>query len=409
MKRFLKAAAWLWAIALIALSPFLSALLPASRQELVQRSYASWCGVLRIWKCEGWPCGSGSLTAWLNECVAAFEKQYPGVYIQISDVSPEAMQRFSYGDAVPPDAILFPPGLFETPDALSVFDDSPPLRPNLIASGTYSGRLYAVPVCMGGYAMALNHRLLAQTPGNWSLVAGNEQPLLDCPEDSRFLSWSSAILALFAGGSAPDALSLPGDGIDLGLPDSAPANTCAPVPEKQAVNALPQSLPDDFRTESSVFSRFTGGQVAAIPVTQREIARLNSLSETGKAPDWRVEAMGVPFTDQILYYSVVDADRSDAAARQSLCRDFLACLLSEKTQRSLRMAQAFPVRSDTVIYSAPGFHEMELSLLSDQLSIPPAFGSEWRKEAASLADALQPSGSTEPSLRALRRLLNGNL
>ena len=33
--------------------------LPLDRQPLIEKKYAGWSGVLRLWVFEGWPCGSG--------------------------------------------------------------------------------------------------------------------------------------------------------------------------------------------------------------------------------------------------------------------------------------------------------------------------------------------------------------
>ena len=126
MKRIVQAAAWLACILLLALSPFLAALLPLSREELVQRSFASWSGVLRIWKCEGWQSGAGSMNRWLNAGIEVFEKRNQGVYVQITDVSSEVMRKFTAVGTNPPDAVLFAPGMLESPQGLAVLEGNIP-------------------------------------------------------------------------------------------------------------------------------------------------------------------------------------------------------------------------------------------------------------------------------------------
>jgi len=407
MKRIVQAVSWLIAIVLIALSPFFAALLPSSRHSLVHRSLSSWSGVLRIWKCEGWQSGSGSLTPWLNACVAAFEKRHPGVYIQISDVSAETLRAFSSDELNPPDAVIFAPGMLESPESLLPLSTVFSLKPSLRKTGFCQGAQYAVPIAMGGYALAVNTRLMPETPENWSDHSSEETVILHCPKDSDYLSWSAALLALFSGSSAPMQENVPiGDGVNLGLPDLAPSPTPDAVRTEPRENALPQTLPDAFRKEASVYSLFTSGKAAAIPVTQREIVRLNALSESGKAPDWRIETMGLPFSDQLSFFSVVNYPRKDAADRQRLCADFLSLLLSEEMQKKLTSVRAFPVFPVSGLYSSAPFAYLEQALASDLLIAPCAFGSKWRQQAALLADALSPASATNKSFLSLQKALN---
>lgn len=65
---------------------------------------------------------------------------------------------------------------------------------------------------------------------------------------------------------------------------------------------------DDF------YTGFTQGVYGAIPVTQREIRRLQLLSQSGRAPDWTVAAGGAAFTDQLLLLAVPRTNRQDGAA-----------------------------------------------------------------------------------------------
>lgn len=404
MKRIFKTAAWMAMIMLIALAPFLSALLTVSHQELVRRSYDSWSGVLRVWKCEGWQCGSGSLTTWLNACVASFEKSHPGAYIQISDVSAEVLRNFCADEFNPPDAILFAPGLLETPDYLLPISEPACLKPALRSPDAESDARYAVPVAMGGYALAMNNRLLVDTPQDWSDLPSTEYPLLQCPSDGDWLCWSAALLALFAGNSSSlsQEKALAGEGVDLNLPEPSRSPERISLPEEPLRNALPSSLPDAFRRDSSVFNQFSSGTVAAVPVTQRDVSRLLTLSESGKGPDWRVETAGIPFTDQLTFYSIVDYPRNDAEARQSLCADFLSILLSDKMQQKLALVRAFPACSTTGLYSSPAMSALEQALSSEQLITPPAFGSEWRRQASALADALSPGSNTRDAFLTLQ-------
>lgn len=422
MKRMLRALAWIGLVSLIVLAPFAAASLTAERPDYVREHYSSWTGVLRLWKCEGWQAGSGSLTAWLNRCTERFEKKHPGVYIQMTDVSAETLKEFLSAGVNPPDLILYAPGMLEAPYDLLQLPDELQLRRAVSDIGCWQERRYAVPVALGGYAMAVNSQLLAETPENWSEAAASEirngkgkktADLLNAPADGAFVSWSAAIVSMFAGSYAPNgkAQEAPvGDGIDLGLPTGRTHQTAPPdvSGEERQNNALPGILPEDFRKKESVYSQFTAGEIAAMPVTQREVRRLSQRSETGKAPDWRVEIMGMPFTDQIALVSVVACGKEDEQDRQSLCMELIQLMLTAEMQSKLTAARAFPVIDLPPLYgNQTGMREMEGALADDGLLAPPAFGNEWRIYAERLMDEARAGEETQKVYERLWNMLKG--
>jgi len=216
--------------------------------------------------------------------------------------------------------------------------------------------------------------------------------LTDAPRDGAFLSWSAALVALSVRAQNPPDVIPPkaGEGVDLGLVD---APTPAPTAEARSTElmsaGLPEDLPETFRQIESVYSAFTGGRAAAIPVTQREIQRLHTLSETGRAPDWTVETSAAAWTDQLALVAVVDWPREELAERQALCLQFLDSLLTEEAQQALEGVKAFPVIDTPPLYPArQGMAQIERALVSDALKTPPAFG-DWRAKARGLGDRFE--------------------
>lgn len=413
MRRTASAAAWAALLILAALGPAM-ATTAVERTALIRSRYDSWTGVLRLWKCEDWPLGD-SLTGWLNECAAAFEKRHPGAYVQIIDVSEETLRSFADGRVNPPDMLLYAPGMLEAPYSLLLLEETPPLKRALEKAGDWAGGRYAVPVALGGYALAINSRLLPQTPSDWReiVLAGDrrteEVQLLNAPCDRSALSWSAALISLFAGGvKAEESVQTPvGQGIDLGLPGE-PSRTEQPVETggDEATYVLPVDFPENFRAEESVFAQFASGRIAAIPVTQREIARLRALSGQGKAPDWRAECIGLPFTDQAALYSVVAWPREDADARRRLALEFMQTALSEPMQWRLTAAQAFSAIETGDMYQAiQPMSALEAALNDERLLLPPAFGGTWRGYAQRLGDGLKAGEGTREAYRLLEEML----
>jgi hypothetical protein len=300
--------------------------------------------------------------------------------------------------------------MLDAPYDLMQLYDALPVRDNVSALGMWNSQRYAAPVALGGYALAVNR---SAADGKASGTKANQKRTVfafDAAADGKYVSWSAALLALFAVGARQQEGQMPPaaqDEIDLGLEAAIRSAFFASETQESFIpDVLPEMLPDDFRTREGVYSRFTSGEIAAMPVTQREIRRLQLLDESGKAPDWYAESIGLPFTDQAALFSITVWNRSDAAQRQLLCAEFMNLLLSEEMQAKLTQVRAFSVRDLSGMYSGNrSMSSMEKMLLSEALMIPPAFGSEWRGIARQLADDAAAGENTQQAYEKLRKIL----
>lgn len=404
-----RAVCWALLGALIVTAPMLAAQLPSTNDQLAAAQYEGWAGVLRIWVAGGWSPGYGSFVPWLNACAAQFERRNPGVYVQVQSVDERVLKAFLSGEVNPPDAILFAPGMLDSGEGLLALNCGDLLREELKGAGDWRGQLRAVPVAMGGYIWAINRSMVHEVPDDWSTLETPEplkkeaRHLMQAPRDQAYISWSGALNALCAPKvvnketgkvDAPRA----GQGIDLGLPDE-PQRTPAPTPTetRTILCKLPRLLPDDFLDNEQAFSAFASGTAAAIPATQREIRRLQLLSDNGRAPDWMAAAGNGAFTDQLLMMGVVDTARTDAGARAQLASDFVAWLLRDDSQQALASIRALRVTPGEALYpSQPGMTELERAYAGPFQTVS-AFDHRFRQtqknEAARL---MRESASTEP-------------
>ena len=118
------------------------------------------------------------------------------------------------------------------------------------------------------------------------------------------------------------------------------------------------------------------GEAAAIPVTQREVRRLQALSDRGRGPEWRLTGSVRRFTDQLLSLALVDGPRDDG--RRQLCERFLECLLEEESQGELWRAGAFGVTDAPSGYPAQDpLAQMDAALRSGGLCAPNSFDRRW--------------------------------
>lgn len=380
--------------------------LPMSRQALIEEKYAGWTGVLRLWTCEGWQSGSGSLTSWLNGCIASFERAHPGVYVQAQAVEAQALAALGESGINPPDLILFPPGLLASGENLRALEVEAALTPPLAAAGLWEGRVCALPVARGAYAWAYDRAQLPALPDTWT----EAEAALALPEDEPWRCWSGAALALCSGLSAAAEAEFSLPGIDLGLAEAAPEPTRAPE-AVEAEDGVPCALPADTPRSADAYREFVSGSLAAIPVTQWELRRLELLADAGRGPDWQAAIPGkYALADQLALLAVVDWPRTDAQARQELALAFLAHLLSAECQAALSRARAFPVTAGVSAYEGRGaMAQLESALQAKVLLVPNAFDGRWREAAAQgLAAFLSGRVTAREALEGLRGLSGEN-
>ncbi|MBQ9952398.1 MAG: substrate-binding domain-containing protein [Clostridia bacterium] len=309
-----------WAVILLCLPGiFISAgRLPPDNRPLVAKKYGGWSGVVRIWAFEGWSDGA---SGWVRRCAAAFEKAHGGVYIEIKSVGAEDVRALGREGVLPPDMVLFPPGLMDGVSGLAPVG-SLPVRGSLLGAG----QGFAAPAALGGYGWAVNEAAEGAA----------------VPADEEWRRWSRAAAALGEPEASIEEIEFEPPGIDLGLPASS-------------------SISDPMK-------EFMNGRLGAVMVTQKEIARLNRLSDQGRGPEWTLRPG--TWTDQILYMAVP----ANGGERQRLAMEFLHHLLSDECQRQLTYAGLFPV-TDAAAGYAPGsaMERMDAALRSDRLQAVPAF------------------------------------
>lgn len=368
-------------LCLLLLIPVLSLsrrMLPLDTRPLVEEKYAGWSGVLNLWIYEGWPCGSQNLSPWLNPCITAFEKAHPGVYVQPQFVDAGAITTINESGILPPDMLLFPPDLLATPEGLMSLAVPHELRPALRRCGVWDGITHAVPVAMGGYLWAWNSDLIDAIPDSWR----GAEAVLSVPAPESWRRWDAALLALCSGRYAPpdpDAVPKPTPSVvgemDLGLEGEA-ASAPTPSPEPRQGAMLSRRLPAGFRYDEDAWRHFINGESAAMPVTQREIRKLQALLEQGKGPQWQLSSGDNAFTDQLLALSIVD--RTENADRKKLCAEFLAWLLSDACQSTLYRASIFAVTDAPSGYGpSDPLALMDRALRDPGLSVPGIFDGQW--------------------------------
>lgn len=290
------AAAGLWA----------AAKLPADTSPLIEEKYEAWSGVLRVWVAQD--CGTPGLVGWLNACTGDVEKACNGVYINIRQVSNEAIANFLSAGINPPDVIIYPAGLVTCVEGLEVITAAYPLRRGLQATP------YAVPVLTDA-------RFWIYDTGAYSaLPADMYQVSAACREGDL-----NALTALSTGlrPIESEARALPG--VDLGLDDAIEST---PAPAGEIVCRIDPNLVITDQPRRL----FLSGEADAFVGGVSDIMYL--ADESG----WAAAVTGeYAYTDSVLMCSIVARDDG----RSEICRAFLDAVMSDGQQLAAR-AGALP-------------------------------------------------------------------
>ncbi len=373
MRKVLRAACAVISVALILSVTGILSKLPSPPEDILEAQYGEWSGVLRLWACED--CG---LERWLNDASTRFERVHDGVYVQISYVSEDTLKAFGYISDNPPDMILAYPGMLESADDLLATDISQGLRRELrgYADGTLT------PVALGGYAWCVNERRLPNGKVDGANVL--------LREDEKYSCASAAFLALLAGEPSEREAGDSRYGVDLGLP--APEGALENVEytgEREEIAISAESARDE-----NAYAKFTRGDADCIVVTENDIQKLERLSDSGRAPDWRIVATGLAFTDRLKLVGIVASDKADASERQSMSEKFVEFLLSESRQAALSSAGAFRANDGSALYAGGGaMSRLEAFLTDSEIFVPDAFDTEYKSAARGFAEeSLSASG-----------------
>ncbi len=303
-----------------------------------------WRTLVRVWLVDA----PGGAARWLSGQMEAFEKQHPGTQVYLRQVTADELTR---PEAILPDVALYMPGTLETPGALELqwaaLEGDWPLETGLLSGGQLDGVQYALPLCWGGWVLAVNSaydETVAATPAPTTLIGRaaqrSEAPTTPEPYPLSRVAESDCPL-LSPGGCALDALH------DL-------------LPE------LP-TLTTDFAQLSpqDVYRRFQAQQCASAMLTTGQVVAFSSLVSSGKGFAFRVLTPATVSTDQVLLGSLNVAASEQAA-------ELLSFLIGRSAQEALRSQGLFSVRRDLALYATGWAMEMEQAARRS-LTMPNAF------------------------------------
>ena len=276
--------------------------LPAENDDLIEKKYDTWAGVIRVWAAE--ECDAAG---WLNHCAALAEKRLNGVYINVQQAPLAAIADYASTGINPPDVIVYPGSAPLETSGLMPITRAYPLRPGLEAG------VHAVPLLI--------------RPRFWIYDASVHSPLPGDMYDVRAacrVEDTNALTALCTGLRPVEGSSPVLPGVDLGLSDSAAAT---PQPAGGAVCRVSP----EFILSDAPRSLYSEGDVDAF------VGGISDALLLGNGRNTAAAVTGEYICGESAVLSIV----SKGDGREAACMEYLDVLMSDG-QAALARAKAFP-------------------------------------------------------------------
>ena len=289
--------------------------------------------LIRLWTVSA----PGGGMAWLKERLAAWGKTHPDVSVYLRRISP---QEANQPENVWPDAVLWMPGDFSSPEAFTPLKTDAPMLPSLMRCGQSRMEQYALSLCWEGWAVAVHGEYLdtpAATREPAALLgrpAATEAPPQTAPSFPEKARAAEAPLLWASGGGLFTLRQM--------IPDPPP------MPDASGL------------TQEQVYQRFRNKQCASALLTTGQITALQSIS----VPLMTLTPHEV-VTEQVWLASLCKDACPEAA-------ELLSFLASAASQQTLSQQGLFTARDDLKLY-ASGMHAAVESAAGNALTAPNAF------------------------------------
>jgi len=344
--------------------------------EPLFRKKPEWTGLITLWNVNFIDCGTGSNTRWLNLQIERFEKQNPGVFIDVRNITPSRLKMYFQGNErenILPDII-----------ALPVYEDIIP-RDLLVDLGEFfsqedleklnsaaynhvikDGKMIGVPYMMGVYALVFNLQLAHE----------KEVIIPEGQLDYAFLD--SAVKAMTFTEKNGKAEKQYYGFCTYSTPYSRPLlsiihgnrekivdeRVCGYLFQWHKSGAFPPGMTDlSYDRAWDLFA--AQGRVGVMLANTRAIYQMRALQQAGKG--FEIAVKGLPaekdgiFSDQIAAFGIV---RTDNRIKLELCISFLKGLLEDRAQQELKTIGMFPVvdSAGDIYADDPQMYQLETSI-----------------------------------------------
>lgn len=334
-----------------------------------QTGLPSWSGIITLWDIPYVQAGRGSHLQWLNGCINRFEKEYPGVFIDVRTMTVERLNMYLYGNIdrdILPDIIslgiydqTIPENLLTDLSTIFTQDELAAIREPALNRVQYRGHVVGVPYMMGCYGIYLNQEALWNEIEFESKIS--DEPVIDyemmdyIARKNTFYKESGRQGANYYGfctyvsSDSKPLLCM------IYQEDGKIRNTDAYHMLRGWVEDEQDILPPNVESSSysSAFKLFAlDGRAAMMLGSSRVLYDIRKLQASGRGVECKVyplpgEGESALYMDQVAAYGVLNqADEN----KKELCILFLKSLLREEAQNRLKDIGMFSILKGLQLY-----------------------------------------------------------
>jgi multiple sugar transport system substrate-binding protein len=332
-----------------------------------------WKGVISLWDYPWLDITNGTRYEWITSKIKAFEKDNPGVYIELKSMDPKfgmielstAIRTKTYPDIAPvaADPAIISKNVLEPLDQYLSKKELKDYKPQALKAVRYKEKMWGIPWMMTSYTMLLNTELFHEKDvalprdGKWTYEEFVKKlKLLTYDKDGDGKNDIYGFNACIQ--SNDDSLwgILLSDGAEIF--DEKNKTYC--FNDKRAVSGLKKLTdlkllykvtPDHFgrSTEKEAWESFyKEKKVAVYPARSDQINILNDLQKRGQGFEFAVanypvgkKGMSVNVSQNISAYGIF---KQEDPQKLEMCVKFLKFITQDKYQKELNRLGVFPVK-----------------------------------------------------------------
>ncbi len=340
----------------------------------------SWTGIISLWDIPYIEMGTGSNTSWLNARIAEFERNNPGIFIDVRKMIPQRAEMYFAGNVdkeILPDIISISPyedfvplSLYE--DLKEHFDEEDFHRFKSLALKNVfiDDKLKGVPIMMGTYALFVNKDILEEREIILEDNQINYRILDSIIESLTFVKKERNKDINYYGFSS------------YNTPYSKPIvsmiyNESGKIQDDYGYkyiyqwlrkeNTVPEGI-ENMNSDVAMKLFLDEQKVGVFLGNTRTLYKARALQAQGKGFELGILNLPIEgkegfFQDQIVSYGLIDKDDEE---KKDYCIAFLKSLVSNEAQSDLRRIGMFPIVNDTgYIYDG----DPEMYMLEEKIAL----------------------------------------
>ena len=389
---------------------------PSEEDYDIVKTPPQWTGVINFWDYPRLDQKTGGSFTWVTRQVKAFEKQYPGVYINFQSLTwnkggqkiEEAINNGNLPDILPVggEYHYIAKDILEPLDPLMTVEEIRSFEDNALKAVTYNGKIWAMPWMMTTYGMMLNTDLFQErgvelpSDGMWTYEEFVEK-LQTLTYDAKgrgktthfgFNSFIDPQYYNLWGIILSDGAEIFNDKMEYTFNDERAKSGVQKVIDLKQKYALTHPEFGENTSNQAWTTFYQDKNIGVIPSGTWSINVLERLRNEGKGFNYAVAmyptgSLGKPVTmsNMVGTYGIT---KQEDPEKLKMVMEFLRFMTKEEYQKDLGRLGVFPVKKDIGnIYEGDPLMTLLYNNLQNTIIIPPH--PHWKEIDAILQEEIQ--------------------